>query len=300
MRQLTGSFQAHLDSGTTTLCFCWIIRRRDGVTLGFTDHDRPLTVDQIDCRPDSGFDAGALASSADLAVDNAQIDGILDHGGLTEADILRGLYQEAVVEVWRVNWHNPDERVLLRTGTLGEVTRSQHRFTAEIRGLSQSLDQPVGRLYQRQCDANVGDARCGVDLTLPAHQATGVIVSVSEETTFEAQGVDGFSDDWFTEGLLIWTPGESTNAGGTAFIKAFTSDGPGTGGRQQFALWQPPGLPLAVGDRFSVTVGCDRRAETCRTRFGNIVNFRGFHLMPGNDFIISYPLRTELNDGGKR
>lgn len=300
MRHLPASFQAHLDSGTTTLCFCWIIRRRDGVVLGFTDHDRPLTVDTIECHPDSGFEAGALATSADLAVDNAEIEGLLDHGGLTEADILRGLYHQAVIEVWRVNWRAPQERVLLRTGTLGEVTRGQHQFTAEIRGLSQSLDQPVGRLYQRQCDANVGDDRCGVNLDLPIHRGTGVIISVHDDTNFDVEGLDNSNDDWFTEGLLTWTPDESTNAGSTGFVKSFSTNSGAAGPRQHMALWQPPDLPLQVGDRFSVTVGCDRRAETCRNRFGNIANFRGFHLMPGNDFIISYPLRTERNDGGKR
>ncbi|MGE0410262.1 MAG: phage BR0599 family protein [Amphiplicatus sp.] len=39
---------------------------------------------------------------------------------------------------------------------------------------------------------------------------------------------------------------------------------------------------------------------TCAAKFSNEVNFRGFHLMPGNDFAVSYPLHREKNDGGRR
>ena len=43
--------------------------------------------------------------------------------------------------------------------------------------------------------------------------------------------------------------------------------------------------PPAVGDTFIVTAGCDKRFETCKTRFSNASNFRGFPAMPGNKFL---------------
>ncbi len=71
------------------------------------------------------------------------------------------------------------------------------------------------------------------------------------------------------------------------------------GGSAEFDLWQRAARPIAVGDAFQVTAGCDKRAATCRERFANIANFRGFPHMPGNDFIIRMPQQGEPGlDGG--
>ena len=47
--------------------------------------------------------------------------------------------------------------------------------------------------------------------------------------------------------------------------------------------------PIATGDAFTVTAGCDKRFATCRARFANAENFRGFPHIPGNDFVIALP-----------
>ena len=47
------ALEAHLKSGLTTLCTAWLIRREDGVALGFTDHDLPLSFEGITFRADS-------------------------------------------------------------------------------------------------------------------------------------------------------------------------------------------------------------------------------------------------------
>ena len=44
MRTIPSALQAKLDSGVTTLARCWIITRRDGAKMGFTDHDADLTL----------------------------------------------------------------------------------------------------------------------------------------------------------------------------------------------------------------------------------------------------------------
>jgi uncharacterized phage protein (TIGR02218 family) len=50
-------------------------------------------------------------------------------------------------------------------------------------------------------------------------------------------------------------------------------------------LWAEAEGPPAAGDAFAVTAGCDKRVETCKARFANVVNFRGFPSMPGNEFL---------------
>ena len=55
---------------------------------------------------------------------------------------------------------------------------------------------------------------------------------------------------------------------------------------------------LVAGDLLRLEAGCDKRAETCREKFGNFLNFRGFPHIPGEDWLASYPVRSHRNDGG--
>ena len=291
MRALDPALQAHLDAGATTLCTCWRIRRRDGFELGFTDHDRALCFDGLDYLPGSGASGAALSSSADLAIDNTEIEGALAADALSAEDLAAGRYDDAGVDIFRVNWSAPAMRVLVKSGVIGEVRREGHGFRAEMRGLGHRLDQPTGRVYQRLCDVNLGAPECGVDMDAPAFRTSGVVTVLRDGQGFSADGFSGFEEGWFAHGLLVWTTG--ANAGARGHIKTQSATG-------AVSLWRPAGAPIAPGDRFTAQAGCDKRFVTCRAKFSNAINFRGFHLMPGNDFAISYPLHGDNNDGGKR
>lgn len=293
MRIISPALQTHLDSGATTLCYCWRIDRRDGAVLGFSDHDRALSFDGTVFEPQSGVDGTALQSSADLAADNSELEGALTSDALSTQDLAAGLYDGADVSLWRVNWANVSERLLVKKGSIGDITREGKRFRAEMRGLSHHLSRRVGRVYQRHCDAILGDGRCGVDLTASEYAGTGIVAALLDSGRFIATGLEGFDADWFAHGVLTWVSG--LNAGATAHIKAHAVGASGA----SLSLWLPTGASIAIGDQFSITAGCDKRNSTCLEKFSNLTNFRGFHLMPGNDFAVSYPLRTENNDGGQ-
>ncbi|WP_428410007.1 DUF2163 domain-containing protein [Hyphococcus sp.] len=290
MRAVDSNLQAHLDTGATTLATCWRITRRDGLVLGFTDHDRALTFDGTMFLPDTGAVGSALSSSADLAADNTEIEGALSTSALSGDDLAAGRYDSAEVEIFRVNWAAPAQRLLLKKGVIGEVKREGEAFRAELRGLSHALEQPVGRVYQRLCDVNVGSAKCGVDLEQAAFKTSGAVTALRDAQSFAASGFSSFEDGWFAHGLLTWTSG--ANAGLKAHVKTQTQSG-------VISLWLPAGAAIDIGDAFTVTAGCDKRFDTCRSKFSNASNFRGFPFMPGNDFAVSYPLKGEKNTGGK-
>ena len=292
MKTLPAGMQAHLDSGATTLCHCWKLTRRDGTVLGFTEHDRELSFDGVTFAPQTGFTASAVASTADLSVPNLEAEGALSAQALEEADLAAGLFDDAAVEIWRANWQDPSQRVLLRRGHLGEVKRGALGFTAEIRGLAHRLNQNTGRLYQRMCDADLGDARCRVDLTDPAHRGAGVVVEASGAAAFRASGLGGFADGAFAGGRIVWTGG--ANAGRAIEVRAHRR----VGALAVFDLWEAMGEPIVVGDAFAVTAGCDKSLATCRDRFANLANFRGHGAyMPGNDWVSTYPDRGGGHDG---
>ncbi len=290
MRALDPDLKTLLDSGATTLATCWRITRVDGAVLGFTDHDRALAFDGTSFLPDSGATGSGLTSTADLAVDNAEIEGALSNTALSADDLAAGRYDGAGVEIFRVNWADPETRLLLKKAVIGEVRRDGDAFRAELRGLSHYLDQTTGRVYQRLCDVNLGSAKCGVDLNDAAYKTTGAVTALRDDQSFIASGFSAFADSWFAHGLLTWTSG--ANLGARGHIKT-----QGQGGA--VALWLPAGADIAIGDAFTATAGCDKRFATCGDKFANTINFHGFPLMPGNDFAITYPLRAENNDGGK-
>src|SRR3954453_5869623 len=211
MRPIPSALQAKLDSGITTLARCWKLLRRDGVVMGFTDHDRDLVVDGVSCRAGTGFAASEATSRFDLAVDGAEISGALADQSLTDADLAAGRYDAAGIETWLVDWSEPSLKLLTARGTLGEVRREAQAFTAEVRGLADVLSQESGRLYTLRCGADLGDARCKIDLTAPGFRGSGAVSSVDGTSVFIASGLGGFADDWFSAGALTWSSG--ANAG---------------------------------------------------------------------------------------
>jgi uncharacterized phage protein (TIGR02218 family) len=246
MKTLPAGLAAHLASGATTLCWCWRLTRRDGAVLG---------------------------------VDNLEVESALSSGRLEELDLTAGLYDGAAVEIYRVNWQAPDQRLLMRSGSLGEVRRSGISFAAEIRGLAHYLQQPGGRLYQYACDADVGDQRCGIDLSSPDFLGSGTILEAISERGFRADGLSAFASGWFTRGLLSFTSG--ANAGHSIEVKHHAE----SNGVTTIELWQAPAQDLQAGDAFEVTAGCEKQISMCTDKFSNTANFRGFPHMPGNDFV---------------
>ena len=294
MKTLSAAFQSHLATGTTSLCWCWKIVRADSVTQGFTDHDMALTFDGVTYEAVSGFTASEVQSQLNLAVDNLTVLGALSSGTLNEADLAAGLYDDAGIEIWRVNWADTSQRVLMRKGNLGQVTRGKTAFQAEMRGLAHILNQPVGHAYGYSCDADLGDARCTVDLSDPAYSGTGSVSTAIDARRFTVSGLGGFADQWFANGKLTWTSG--ANAGRAMEIKRHGI----SGATVSLELWQAMSEAVVAGDAFAVTAGCDKQFATGKAKFANAANFRGHPYMPGNDAVTSYPASSQPLDGGSR
>ena len=291
MKSLSPALQAHLDGGTTSLAWCWRISRPDGVALGFTDHDRMLAFDGTEFEPESGFAASEIRAGSDLAVDAQDATGVLTSDRITETDILDGRWDNAAVELWRVNWADTSQRVLLRRGAVGQIRRGRMAFVAEVRSLAHVLGQTVGRTFQAGCDAALGDARCGIDLENPTHKGTGVVTDLLRDRAFLASGLAGFAAGWFTSGTLTWTSG--ANEGRiTEVLSHGLTDAIAT-----LTFLEAPVRPIAEGDSFIARAGCDKRIATCRTRFANTVNFRGFPSIPGQDTVLRYASQDGGHDG---
>nr|WP_314087574.1 DUF2163 domain-containing protein [uncultured Shinella sp.] len=291
MRTIPAGLQAHLDGGVTTLCHAWRVTRRDGVVLGFTDHDRDLSFGGTDYGAASGFEASEAEDGNGLAAESGEVSGGFSAEAIRETDLAAGRYDGAKVEVFTVNWQDTSERLLLRTAELGEVRREGGLFRAELRRLTHGLDQVRGRIYGHRCDAVFGDNSCGIDAAAPAYRATATVLAVLDEMRLKVSGLSGFAERFFRYGVLAVASGAA--AGHSADIEGHRK----ADGADELVLWLPAPVGLAAGDALQVTAGCDKRFSTCKAKFANQLNFRGFPHMPGSDFTYGYADGDTVHDG---
>ncbi|CAN7573960.1 DUF2163 domain-containing protein [Pararhizobium sp. LjRoot238] len=291
MRTLPTALAAHLSGDATTMCHCWRVTRRDGVVLGFTEHDHDLSFGGTDFLAASGFQAADSEAASGLSVEAGEVSGGFSSAAISEADVVAGRYDGARVEVFQVNWQAPEQHVLLRVQEIGDVTRAGGAFRAELRRMTHRLDQVQGRIYGRRCDAVLGDGRCTVNLDSPAFRGEGAVAAVLGETRLGVTGLNAAATGFYRYGVFRFASG--ANAGHVCDIEDHRKED----GAVTLSLWLPPPLPLAVGDTFTVTAGCDKSFATCGAKFSNSLNFQGFPHMPGTDFAFGYADGDTVHDG---
>lgn len=291
---IPAGLQTHLETRETTLCWCWKIARRDGTTLGFTNHDRDLAFGGVTYEASTGFLGTEIESQLGMSVDNMDVYGAVDSVKISEDDIEAGLFDNADIEVYLVNWSNVAQRVIMKKGNLGEVRRGKTMFQTEVRGISSQLQQVKGRIYQYSCDALLGDGRCAKSgLSSSTYTGTGTVAGGNGYSSIIATGLSGYASQWFSRGKATFTSG--ANNGIVREVKAhFNADGVVT-----VSLWEPLPFELNNGDTFTILAGCDKTFKTCKAKFANEDNFRGFPHIPGSNTVVQYANIGDPNfDGG--
>lgn len=294
MRRLPEALAAHVATAETTLCRAWRVTCRDGFRLGLTEHDQVLVFDGTVFEPGTGFAATEASSASGLAAPGAEVRGGFSSEAITEADLAAGRYDGARVECFLVNWQAAeDQHALVTVQEIGEVSRAGSGFSAELRSFAHRLQQPEGRIYNRRCDADLGDIRCRVNMDLGNRRVSGVVAEVFSADRLTVSGLPGLAEGHFRLGHLRFDAGRLLGQ-----RLAIEESSAVVGGVVMLRLWLPMEARPAVGDAVTLTVGCDKSFSTCRTRFGNSLNFRGFPHMPGSDFAYSYVSGDSTHDGG--
>jgi uncharacterized phage protein (TIGR02218 family) len=205
------------------------------------------------------------------------VQGVLTSDTLNDEDLRAGLWDYCLVEIYKINWSDTSMGIVWdRKGRLGEVSTGRVSFTAELRGLAQNLQQVIGRVYTASCNADFGDARCGKSLA--SYTVSGSVSSVSSNRIF-ADSSRTEADHYFRYGLLTWTSG--ANDGLKMEVKGFLNAG------GVFELQGEMPYDILAGDSFEVYAGCDKTLATCKAKFSNVINFRGFPHVPGQDALLS-------------
>jgi uncharacterized phage protein (TIGR02218 family) len=274
MRAVSPSFNAHLQGEVTTLATCWKITRTDGVVKTYTDCDKDLVYASLTYLSIVGFTPSSIESKDDFSVDNVDVQGVLEPGYITAPDLMAGLYDFAEVEVFQVNYNDlTQDRMMMRRGKLGEVRLQKDTFVAELRGLSELMQQHIGQLFSPSCRAILGDARCTVNLA--SFTFAGTVNTVTSSLIFASNALTQAAG-YFTGGEVQWLTG--ANAGLRREIKEFAN--------KQIVLALPMPYAIANGDTFNVIAGCDKLFPTCKAKFNNVANFRGEPHIPGTDAML--------------
>lgn len=292
MAGMDAEFRAHLETGLTTLCRCWAITRSDGVKYGFTDHDMGLSFEGMTFKANSGLTAMALQQSSGLSVDNTEALGALSDAAIKDEDIEAGRFDAAEVQSWLVNWADVSVRWLQFRGSIGELRRGNGAFQAELRGLTEALNRPLGRVYQKPCTAVLGDGGCAFDLNTVGYFDERGVEGIESSRIFRWDNMLGFEPDWFARGRLTIMSGDASGLWGMIKHDRFEDD------VRIIELWEPLRGRVSTGDTVRLDAGCDKRSETCRLKFNNFVNFQGFPDIPGEDWVMAVPKQTGRNSGG--
>jgi uncharacterized phage protein (TIGR02218 family) len=297
---LSTNLKNHMAQPVTTMAPCLLIRRTDGVIIAATLHDKPQTITMaagyvslgapsgsITYEPAHGYEPSAIENTSDLSVPNQEIMGGWDIDAITEEDLRNGKYDGAEYWMFEVNWANLGHGIFPRSsGEIGETTPMDYQWKMELRGLMQRYTQIIGSVVSPECPYNVGSnngtARdCRVDMTPFTETAT--VVSVNPDGSFVVSGLSSSEANWYSLGVMTGVSSPPTVLAGLAQeIKSFDF---ATG---TLTPWLPFPATPDIGDTFTVTAGCDKRRETCKLKFNNLVNFGGFPDIPGQDVVSAY------------
>jgi uncharacterized phage protein (TIGR02218 family) len=265
-----------LERDLATIALCWRLERGDGVTLGFTTHDRDLTISGLVYRAAPGMLPSAISVSDGLDADSVDIKGALTSAAIGGADLSAGRWDGASVRIFMVDWEAPDgESFQVARGELGEVLVKGEAFEAELRGPTALLDAPVVEQTSPECRARLGDKRCRVDMAGRTRLTRIASIAAADAVAVE----DAAAGNAYAGGRLRWFGG--ANSGLESAI--LRSEGPA------LTLYEPPPAEPAAGDLVEIEEGCDKMLATCAGRFGNAANFRGEPHLPGIDLLTRYP-----------
>ena len=288
----------------TKLAWCLKLTRSDSLVMGFTSRDEDIVIGDVTYKANTGFCPAAVATARELAADSAESQGAVTSEEITLQDIAMGKYDGAQVVIFLCDWQRLDAEdpfswsnlnnetdwldrrkaiLVLRKGSLGQVSGNRDSFKAEVRGLLQGYQQKAVAIYSNWCRADFCDPKCG--LKAADYTFAGTVTAINEDGSI---AVDVQKDSYyFNYGLLTFTSGKCMDC--LYDIKDYTV----MDGTARVLSFLPFDDEVQVGDIVSLLAGCDGNLDTCIQKFNNVANFRGEPYVPGSDYLMTYP-----NKGG--
>ncbi len=286
MRSVSSGLQAKMNAGLAQLCHIAKITRKGGTVLRLTDTDAPVTISGDGTYvPDNSLQFSAITTTANNGIQSTNCNVLFSPDGIDEVDVIRGLYDNAAIELCVVDWSNPSlGKLILMTGNLSVFTVTDKKTGQfEVKGKLTRGDARIGEYYTYECRADLGDSRCKVDLSTVT--TTGAVVSTLRDTIITVTLADTPTDGFYSFGVIKFTSGN--NSGINMEVLQQVAAG---GGQYRLTLALAMPFPVEAADEFDLVAGCQKTPEICKNKFNNIVNYRGELFVPGADMPADYKL----------
>jgi len=279
MKSISAQLDAHFAAPVTTVATCILFTRTDLNVYAFTSLDTPLTISGVQYVPSIDAPSTAYARLG-LSTDNLDVSGVIDSVQVTDDDLIAGRWHFAEVELFEVNYADLSQGVHpIGSGNLGRVRVLGSIYYAEVLGLTHLLKQRIGRIAMPNCDWNLGDEHCGIDLdTFPDGEGTGAITQVDSIWQFRDSSLS-LPTGWIDGGLITWTGGP--NAGLSMEVKTYDA------ATKAVVLRQAMPFQWALTHPYVWQAGCDKTRQTCRIKYNNRRRYGGLAELPGTDRVLS-------------
>jgi uncharacterized phage protein (TIGR02218 family) len=195
MKSVGTALKSHLAQHWQTMATCVLILREDAVQFAFTDHDTDLAISgwaapwnrlHATYRAAAAIGSKAVTTADALNVDNTKGLGVFTDDAITDEDLLAGLYDNARVTIFQVNWADLTMTPLVqRSGWIGNVSSGRFTFDAEFLGLMKLYTASLCELTSVACRAELGDGRCKVNLVPFTHSGTLTGVGADNATLYD-------------------------------------------------------------------------------------------------------------------
>ncbi len=198
----------------TSLAYGWRLERRDGVTLGFTSHDRDIEVGGLLMRASPGMEPTSIVEKMGLEEGGLDVRGALTANAFTIRDMEAGRWDGAGLSVFSFDWTEPNLPIRpLASGRLGTISWSGDQFETVFNGPGARLDGPAAPFTTPTCRAAFCGAECGLNRMCFVRELT--VISLNGETANLAAGTT-LPADVYAFGTLRWL--EGANCGSTSDI----------------------------------------------------------------------------------
>ncbi len=282
------------------------------VVTRLTNHERTLTsAGDVEWTHRPSFDVeGELRQSLDLARDELTLRARWWAGcpfrhflpGQLAARVLVAVYEATVAD------DAAEDLQLLFSGQVSACTFDGAIVSAKVGGPNALFDRKLpGDLFQPQCNAQLFDARCGLDLaawrfTAAVVSAVGTVLTVGTLARENTEALpDGFGVvHYFALGYVEW------ESGGLTLRAPIYESAALAGG--EIALTTRNALGLAAATAVVLVPGCTKRRECCgyyhatnnpEGKYANYANFRGFPGIPDRAPQFTPPKRSNTAQGKK-
>ncbi|KJV68659.1 DUF2163 domain-containing protein [Candidatus Neoehrlichia procyonis] len=262
MKIISKKLKSHLAQNIITIAHCWQIILKDNSIIGFTDHDKSLTINNITYHAKSGTHIHPINFNI-ISEGQTKIESVIDSALINELDVIHGKYNSSKVTIFIVNYEDISQGTLiLFTGMIHKVILNNGKFIAELKGLSDILSQNIVDVFSPQCRAQFCDNQC--KMKEEKFTITSSITNIIHSNMFEDINLP-YNDNYYKYGSVTFLTGKNSNIS----IVVINNK------NKYIQLVKSPPYSMHISDTYSIIAGCDKNYTTCHNKFNNSKNFRG-------------------------